>query len=371
MSLILNGKLFNPASNADDEMVLARQHYLECIKDLREKFGKYGYVKIIRRKPRKRNESGYWEPTPMIIFPAKVHTNVQYPSKASVADRDKYGGLETWEASQSSPVRKDDEYHATPRSFKFATEEKIYFLDKDADIIYFLLYKSPQVYYPDAVNKYGKRPGGALTVDNREERERIIAKGRKDAARLNTAIYGDISSPLYEASVLRATAAAWGIEGALSETMDEDEIRNALYADVIARQQTKEKTTQGKGIDDFLQFISFDENIRARSLVLEAIDKKIVRYDIPKFSYIFASSETPIVVVPDKHVPRKFDYLCDTLLSKGNENLWEKFRKEVIDTKYLDSKDFKFIKWLAKADGLPIAAKSEAALRDALKSRYI
>jgi hypothetical protein len=371
MALLLNGKLFNPSSTAEDEMTIARQHYSECVKDIREKYGKYGYVKIIRRRPRKRNESGYWEPTPAIIFPARVHTNVQFPSKATTAERDRSGGLESWEYSSSTPVKKDGEYRARPGSFKFTMEENVYYLDKDMDLIYFLLMKSPQVFYPEAVNKYGKRAGGSLTVDDRDTRERIIAEGRKDAARLNTCVYGDQTSPLFEESALRATAAAWGIEGALSDTVSEDELRNLLYSSVIAQQATKEKTLQGKGIDDFLQFISFDENIRARSLILEAIDKKIVRYDIPKFSYVFASSETPILVVPDKHVPRKFDYLCDTLLSKGNENLWERFRKETIDSKYIDGKDFKFVKWLAKADGLPIAAKSEAALRDALKARYI
>jgi hypothetical protein len=370
MALILNGKLFNPASNADDEMVLARQHYLECVKDIREKYGKYGYVKVIRRKPRKRNESGYWEPTPMIIFPAKVHTNVQFPVQAKAADKDKYGGLETWEISMSTPLRKENEYRARPASFKFTMEEKVLYLDKDMDEIFYLLYKSPHVYYPDAVNKYGKRAGGSLTVDNRDERERIIAEGRKDAAKLNTAIYGDATSPLSEESVLRATAAAWGIENALSLTVSDDELRNTLYQDVMAKQASKEKTIQGKGVDDFLQFISFDNVIKARALILEAISRGIVRYDIPKFSYIYASSEMPVLVIPDKHVSRKFDYLCEFLLAKNNESSWEKFRREVIDEKYINEHNFQWTKWLAKEEGLPIAAKSEKDIRSALADRY-
>jgi hypothetical protein len=370
MSLILNGKLFNPASNADDEMVLARQHYLECVKDIREKYGKYGYVKVIRRKPRKRNESGYWEPTPMIIFPAKVHTNVQFPVQAKAADKDKYGGLETWEISMSTPLRKENEYRARPASFKFTMEEKVLYLDKDMDEIFYLLYKSPHVYYPDAVNKYGKRAGGSLTVDNRDERERIIAEGRKDASRLNSAIYGDQTSPLFEESALRAAAAAWGIENALSETVSDDELRNTLYTNITAQQSNKEKVLHGKGIDDFLQFISFEENIKARALILDAISRGIVRYDIPKFSYIYASSDMPVLVVPDKHVSRKFDYLCEFLLAKNNEPAWEKFRKECVDEKVIDAHDFKWTKWLAKADGLPIASKSEKDLRSALKDRY-
>jgi hypothetical protein len=370
MSLILNGKLFNPASNADDEMVLARQHYLECVKDIREKYGKYGYVKVIRRKPRKRNESGYWEPTPMIIFPAKVHTNVQFPVQAKAADKDKYGGLETWEISMSTPLRKENEYRARPAAFKFTMEEKVLYLDKDMDEIFYLLYKSPHVYYPDAVNKYGKRAGGSLTVDNRDERERIVAEGRKDAAKLNFAIYGDATSPLSEESVLRATAAAWGIENALDPAVSDDELRNTLYANITAQQATKEKVLHGKGIDDFLSFISFEENINARALILNAISTQRVRYDIPKFSYIYASSEIPVLIIPDKYVPRKFDYLCEFLLSKNNEAAWERFRKECVDEKVIDSHDFKWVKFLAKADGLPIASKSEKDLRAALKDRY-
>jgi hypothetical protein len=370
MALLLNGKLFNPSSTAEDEMTIARQHYSECVKDIREKYGKYGYVKIIRRRPRKRNESGYWESTPAIIFPARVHTNVQFPSKATTAERDRSGGLESWEFSSSTPVKKDGEYRARPGSFKFTMEENVYYLDKDMDLIYFLLMKSPQVFYQDAVNKYGKRAGGSLTVDNRDERERIMAEGRKDAAKLNFAIYGDATSPLSEESVLRATAAAWGIENALDPAVSDDELRNTLYANIMAQQATKEKSLHGKGIDDFLQFISFEENIKARALILDAISRGIVRYDIPKFSYIYASSDMPVLVVPDKHVSRKFDYLCEFLLAKNNETSFEKFRKECVDEKVIDAHDFKWTKWLAKVEGLPIAAKSEKDLRAALKDRY-
>jgi hypothetical protein len=370
MALLLNGKLFNPTSTAEDEMTIARQHYSECVKDIREKFGKYGYVKIIRRRPRKRNESGYWEPTPAIIFPARVHTNVQFPSKATTAERDRSGGLESWEYSSSTPVKKDGEYRARPGSFKFTVEENVYYLDKDMDLIYFLLMKSPQVFYQDAITKYGKRAGGSLTVDNKDERERIIAEGRKDASRLNSAIYGDQTSPLSEESVLRATAAAWGIENSLSPSMTEDELRNLLYQDVMAKQASKEKTIQGKGIDDFLQFISFDNVIKARALILEAISRGIVRYDIPKFSYVYVSSEMPILIIPDKHVSRKFDYLCEFLLAKNNESSWEKFRREVIDEKYISEHNFQWAKWLAKEEGLPIAAKSEKDIRSALADRY-
>ena len=245
--LILNGKIFNPASKAEDDMTVARQHYLECVKDIREKFGKYGYVKIIRRKPQKRNEGGHLEPTPMIIFPCKVHTNVQFSVKTPTDVRDAFGGLETWEYSSGTPVKKDNDYHSTPRSIKFTTQERVLYLDKDMDLIYFLLFKSPHIFYNEAVTKYNKRSSGSLTVDDREQRERIIAEGRKDAAELNAAIYGDQTSPLFEASTLRATAAAWGIEDALSETMTEDEARNALYSNVLAQQATKERTLQGKG----------------------------------------------------------------------------------------------------------------------------
>lgn len=368
--LILNGKIFDQASQADDGMKTARQHYLECVRGLREKYSKHGFVKLVRRKAVRRNATGLLEPIPMIIFPAKVHTNAQFAVKTSAADKDKNGGMETWEYSASIPVKKDGDYHASPRSIKIPTQDKTLSLEKEMDLIYFLLYKSPVVYFPEAISKYGKRTGGEFMIDDRDERERMVSEGRKSEARLNHAIYGDQDSPLYDESSLRSVAAAWGVTSALDEKKTADEIRNMLYADVLAKQKKREKDGKGKGTDDFLEFISYDELIYARALILDAIDRKLVRYDVPKFSYIYAESNVPVAIVPDKHRPRKFDYLCDYLLAKTNETMWEKFRKEVINPDYIDSQNFKWCKWLAKQEDLPITSKSEKDIREALRVRY-
>ncbi len=368
--LILNGKIFDPASQADDGMKTARQHYLECVRSLRERYGKHKIVKLVRRKPVRTNPSGLLEPIPMIIFPTRVHTNAQFATKTPAADRDKNGGMETWEYSSGSPAKKDGDYHANPRSFKIPTQDMLLSLEKEMDLIYFLLYKSPVVYFPEAISKYGKRTGGEFMVDDREERERLVSEGRKSEARLNHAIYGDQDSPLYDAIALKSLAAACGLTGALDDKMSADEVRNMLYADVLAKQKKREKDNKGKGTDDFLEFISYDELIYARALILDAIDRKLVRYDLPKFSYIYVESGVPIVIVPDKHRARKFDYLCDFLLEKHNTAMWEKFRKEIINVDYIDSQSFKWCKWLAGLEGLPIASKSEKDLREALRVRY-
>lgn len=368
--LILNGKLFDPASKMEDEMVSARAHYLECVKALNDRYKKYGYLKLVRRKPIQKNKTGLLEPIPAIIFPAKVHIPAQFSLKAKQNERDQYGGMETWAYSKGSPIRKDGEYIHTPQSIKVFTQEMVLFLDRDIELIYFLLYKSQSVYYPEAVEKYGKRSGGDFILDDKDERERRIADGRKLASKLNAAIYGDKSSPLYEESTLRAVAAAWGVEGSLDEKATDDEVRNMLFADVEAKQKEKEKTGAGKGVEEFLEFINYDDAIRARALIIDAIDRKLVVYDKVKFTYIYASSNQPLLIIPDKAKTRKFDYLCDYLLSAPNAVAWEKFRREVIDVTYLDNRDFKWIKWLAKIEDIPVAAKSEEALREALKARY-
>jgi hypothetical protein len=368
--LILNGKIFNADSQAEDSMKTARQHYLECVKAIREKYGKYGYVKLVRRKPIRRNPSGLLEPIPMIIFPAKVHTNAQFATKTSQADKDKFGGMETWEYSAATPLKKEGDYRANPKSMKFPTQEKTFSLTSEMDLIYFLLYKSHLVYYPEAIQKYGKRSGGELMVDDKDERERIVAEGRKSEAKLNHAIYGDQESPLYDENSLRSIAAAWGVEAALDERVTADEVRNLLYEDVLQKQRKREKDKKGKGTDDFLDFIQYDELIFARALILDGINRKIIKYDMPKFTYVYAGSDLPIVIVPDKHRGRKFDYLCDYILAKTNTVAWEKLRKEIISPEYIDAQSFKWVKWLARTEELPIASKSERELRDALKDRY-
>lgn len=369
--LILNGKLFDPAIKQDDGMQTARQHYLECVKAISDKYGKYGFVKLVRRKPLKRNATGLMEPITMMIFPTKVHINAQFATKTSTADKNKFGGMETWEYSARSPIKKDGDYHANPKSMKFNTHERAYSIAKEMDLIYFLLYKSPQVYFPDAISNYGKRAGGELMVDDKDVRERMIAEGRKAEAKLNHAIYGDQDSPLYDESSLRSVAAAWGIDNALDEKLTADEVRNILYANVLAKQKQKETGKANvRGTDDFLDFISFDELVNARALILDAISRKLVKYDLPKFSYVFTESDVPIVIVPDKHRARKFDYLCDYLLAPTNKTAWEKFRREVINEEYADKQSFKWIKWLCKEEDLPITAKSEKDLRQAIRDRY-
>lgn len=368
--LILNGKLFDPASKMEDDMVAARYHYLECVKDLRNKFGKYGYVKLVRRKGMKINPSGYLEPVTMIIFPAKVHTSVQFATKTTAKDKDQYGGMETWAFSAETPIKKDGEYQCVPKSIKSTTYEWLLDLEKDIELIYFLLFKSPTVYYPDAINKYGKRKSGELVIDDKDEREARIAEGRKAASRLNHAIYGDQTSPLYETSTLRSAAAAWGVEGALNEAATEDEVRNMLYADVERQQKAKESTGVGKGIDEFLDFLNYDDIIRARALVLDAIDRGVLLYDKVKFAYIYASTNVPLLIVPEKYKHRKFDALCDFLLAPTNSAAYEKFRKEVITPEFMKAQTFPWIKWLAGIEEIPVASKSEKDLRAALVERY-
>jgi hypothetical protein len=368
--LLLNGKIFDPASKLDDDMVAARAHYLECVKQLRLKFGKYGYVKLVRRKGLKINPTGLYEPVGMLIFPAKVHTSVQFASNASGKDKDQYGGMETWSYSAENPLRKDGEYQCVPKSMKVATYEMLLDLEKDIERIYFLLYKCPQVYYPDAINKYGKIKKGELIIDDKDEREARIADGRKAAAKLNHAIYGDKTSPLFETSTLRATAAAWGIEGALSEKATEDEVRNNLFADVERQQKAKESTGTGRGIDEFLEFINYSDAIKARALVLHAIDKGIIQYDRVKYCYIYETTGNPLLIIPEKAKHEKFDYLCNFLLQPSNAPAWEKLRKEVITPEFMKGQPFTWIKWLAEIEELPIAAKSEKELRGALVERY-
>jgi len=368
--LILNGKIFDPSSRLEDDMTAARAHYLECVKQLRNKFGKYGHIKLVRRKGLKINPSGLYEPVPMIIFPAKVHTSVQFATNATAKDKDQYGGMETWAYSAESPVKKDNEYQAVPRSIKVATYEMVLDLEKDVEFIYFLLYKCPQVFYPEAVNKYGKIKKGELIIDDKDEREARIADGRKAAAKLNHAIYGDKTSPLFEASALRATAAAWGIEGALSEKATEDEVRNNLFADVERQQKAKESTGTGRGIEEFLDFVNYDEIIKARALILHAIDAGIVQYDKVKFCYIYESTGNPLLIIPEKAKHEKFDYLCNFLLQPVNKPAWEKLRKEVITPEFMKGQPFTWIKWLADIEELPIASKSEKDLRAALVERY-
>lgn len=378
--LLINGEQFIPTGK-NPEHELQINHYNESINDLRERFGKGGRNRTIvltRRKDQKRNASGLLEETAPMIFPSQAVSEIQISAKDGerkdkngVRVRDKIGGMETWAFSEQQPSRRalGEPYIPSPKSVKFMSYFESYDLFRDIELLYFLLYKSPRVYYPPAIAQ-GKVKKGDLMVEDKDLIAKEKVQKQRDELKLKNAIMApDIQYPLYSESNLRQVAAAWGINGAMDEHTSPDDIRLKLEDSVVEAEKNKVTTGSGKGFDEFFELINFDDSVRQRALIMHALDSGKLKYDQQKIRYTYASG-ADLLDVPDGKKYEAFDYLATYIGNKLNAKVWESFVREVIDEDYIKSLTFGDLKWLAKMNDLPVSQKSTEALVEDLCKVY-
>ncbi len=371
--LLLNGKQFIPTSNDPDQKI-QRNHYKESVKAIRDKYsqgGRLHMITLVRRKEQKRNASGQLEETAPLVFPAKAYAEIQF-SLNDDKMREKIGGsVETWAYSKNRPIIKNagEQFEPSPKSLKFISHSQGYDMDREMDLIYFLLYKSPRVYYAPAIAQ-GKAKKGDLIVDDRQQRAKDkVSKERAELKLKNAIMAPDMSFPLHSDENLRTVAAAWGIDGAMDRFESADELRIKLEHSVKEGEKTKKTSGAGKGFDDFFKLIEFDDSVRARTMMMYALDNGIVTKDDSAQKYLYSSGSV-LLTVPDNKKYSPFDYLAGYLLNEVNKKEWDRFRKEVISTEYLEMVAYGDLKWLARFDDIPLSHKSAAELREEIAKIY-
>jgi len=377
--LLLNGEQFLPSGkNPNHEYQI--NHYKEAITDIRERYGQGGRNKtvvLVRRKEQKRNAGGLLEETAPMIFPAKAYPEIQLSARDAnrkedgVAVKDKVGGMETWAYSGNRPKRNvlGDTFDPDPKSIKFMSHFETFNMDTDMDLLYFLLYKSPRVYYPPAIVQ-GKVKKGDLMVEDKALRAKEKVQKERDALKLKNAIMApDTQFPLNNDSNLRKVAAAWGLDGAMDPHQSADDLRIRLEHSVTEAEKEKKLKKEGKGMSEFFEMINFDDSVRQRSMIMYALDSKKLIWDEAGVRYTYASG-AELLDLPDGKKYEAFHYLADYLGNPLNEKLWDAFTREVIDNEYLNTLNFGDLKWLAKLNELPISQKSTEALRDDLCKVY-
>jgi hypothetical protein len=370
--LLLNGEQFIPTGK-NPEHALQIRHYEEAITYLRNRYGQGGRNRTLvltRRKEQKRNEGGLLEETPPMVFPAQAVPEIQLAEKDK-SKGDKVGGMETWAYSAQQPRRRalGEPYEPIPKSIKFMSHFETFDLMSDIELIYFLLYKSPRVYYPPAVAQ-GKVKKGDLMVEDKALIAKEKVQKQRDELKLKNAILApDIQYPLHNDTNLRKVAAAWGIDGAMDEHTSVDDLRIRLEHSVTEAEKNKAITGSGKGLDEFFELINFDDAVNQRSLIMYALDTGKLIYDTAKVRYSYASG-TDLLDVPDGRKYEAFDYLAGYLGNEINKRSWEAFTREVVDEEYIKTLTFADLKWLAKMNELPVSQKSTEALVEDLCKVY-
>lgn len=369
--LLINGEQFIPTGK-NPEHELQRNHYEEAIADLKEYFGQGGRNRTIvltRRKEQKRNSSGMLEQTAPMIFPAQAVCEIQLAAK-DLKKKDTVGGMETWSYSKQQPARRalGEPYTPVPKSIQFISHFETFDLFNDIEIIYFLLYKSPRVYYPPAIAQ-GKVKKGDLMVEDKALKAKEKVQKQRDELKLKNAILApDIQYPLYNEANLRQVAAAWGIDGAMDPYTSVDDLRLKLEHSVVTAEKNK-KNDGGKGMDEFFELINFDDAVRQRALIMHALDSGKLKHDEQKSRYVYGDG-SPLLEVPATKKHQAFDYLANYLGNDVNKKSWEAFVREVIDEEYIKTLTFGDLKWLAKMNELPVSQKSTEALVEDLCNVY-
>lgn len=372
--LLLNGEQFVPTSKGEDHEI-QRNHYQESVKAIRDTYSQGGTVhmiSLVRRKEQKRNASGELEETAPIVFPAKAYSEIQFSEVDEKKYRDKLGGsVESWAYSKNRPVRKNagDQFEPSPKSLKFMSHSEGYDMNTEMDLIYFLLYKSPKVYYAPAIAQGKAKKGDFIIHDPAARAREAVNKERAELKLKNAIMAPDVSFPLHSDENLRRVASAWGIDGATDKYESVDEIRMKLEHSVREGEKTKLKTKSGKGFDEFFELIEFDDSVRARTMIMHALDSGLVTYDQEKQKYAY-SNGSDLLDVPDKKKYEAFDYLASHLANEVNVKQWEMFRKEVITIDYLEAITYADLKWLAKMDDVTIAKRKASELREDLAKIY-
>ncbi len=371
--LLLNGELFIPTSSSS-EHELQRNHYEESIAFIRKEYsqdGRVHMVTLVRRKEPKRNATGALEETPPLIFPAKAYPEIQL-SRKDKNKKNTIGGIESWAYSKHRAIRKTakDDYGPDPKSIPFMSHSESYDMNTQMDLIYFLLYKSPKVYFLPAIGQGKVKKGDLMVYDPARIAKEKVTKEREALKLKNAIMAPDVSFPLHNDDNLRKVAAAWGLDGAMDKYQSADDLRIRLEHKVNEGEKDKKKRTDGsgKGIAEFLEMIDFDDSVRQRAMMMYALDNDVIKFD--KNKYIYIENGGTVVEVPDKHRYTSFDFLAEHLKNELHAKDWELFKGEVISESYLDSLKYDDLKWLAKQDDIAISSKTGEALREEISKIY-
>ena len=328
--LLRNWEIFDPKIDGSKYPDDAKDYEMRT-KGILNKYGELGFVRIVSTQMANDLQG---QPIPPLFVPLIARNGLiewaYTPNVANIKKNDKTGGVSL-----------------AKKSLKMMHGEINIDVRKDVDLLYFLLHKS------DMITK------GILKIDDVREKEAAAVKAKKDAIKLNAAIYSD-SSPLSSEATLTQVCQALGILNV--DKMTEDSKRIKLEAYVMA--EDKKNDPKAMNTDRFLEFINAGETMTRRAIVNKAIQRKLIGWS-PRYGWHWTSSNETVVRVPETRVPDKFAYLCEYYTSDANKEAWDKLLRELVEAGYFeDDQPYDEMKYLAGYFGLKIAQKKKKELAE-------
>ncbi len=261
-------------------------------------------------------------------------------------------GMEIWDYCKGAPKLMPNQlWEPTGKRGLFVDESIKLSLRKDADLAFFLYYKSPFL------------PSGLLKIDDPTAEARVEGDKARAELDLQTALYGVLA----DEDQLRVVAQAYGILG--TATKHPDALRKELKGMVLLDEKKKRTDPTAKGIKGFLEEMKVTDSVRLRSLVMTMVENKRItwpgdgRYKI---------GEREICRIPSTELANRQNFLCNHLLNPANRTKLQELLRDVIDKEYLDKiSDEKTFIWLARVMGLQYNFKSADEVRESVYAEFV
>jgi hypothetical protein len=333
--LLINWEVFNP-SDKSGKYEAEIKHYEMATKGIKNKYGSLGFVRFLNTQVA---DDLHGLPIPPCTLPLTA--------------RD---GLVEWAYTENAGnIRrtKDGVVTLTRKSKMMKQGELNINVEKDIDLLYFIIEKSPLF------------KKGFIKIDDIREQQEEKVKKEKNAIKLKAAIYGE-ASPLTSEPMLRQVCHSLGISGADKAT--ENALRIKLESFIDA--ENKRKDVRGMTTENFLEFINANDEIMRRGIVGKAVARKIVEFS-KMHGWMWAASKETITRVPDARYSDKFPYLCEFFGNENNKEVFDALIRELCEQGYFeDEQPYEELKWLAKMYGIKTSQVNKTDLAGKIKENF-
>jgi hypothetical protein len=209
-------------------------------------------------------------------------------------------------------------------------------LVNDADLAFFLCYKSPHVLK------------GHLKIDDPKASAKERGNKKRQALELETAIW----QKLDDEEQLRKIAAGWGISEAAKK--EPDMIREELEALLKRNDELKKRDPSYKGTAEFLEDMKITDYVRLSAFIRQMLDASQIVYK-PDGRYWVGDKIIAHVPKENIAVDKRFSWLCNYFAAPNNTDKLQDLFKDLINREYLDSitdnKDFRWIAGVMQIEG--------------------
>lgn len=285
------------------------------------------------------------KPTPPMFVPLKAVVQGE-------------AGMEVWEYCKGKPTLLPNNLWEPTGKRSVSIEDVLTVsLNRDADLAFFLYYKSPF---------YDRRPGkerkGLLVIDD----PNYIAEEEGDKVRAELELQNAIYGVLNDNDTLRVVAQGYGVPQ--FDKKHPDTVRKELKALVLAGEQKKKRDPRARGIKEFIDDLKVGDAMKLKHMITVGEDRGVVTCVAGHYK----CGDTDLCKVPLADLDFKQWYLANYLGKPDNRAKLQAFLKDVVTKEYLDKvTDSKIFHWIARMMELEVNLRDKDKTREGVYAHFV